>query len=295
VSAILGLAALGTLAVLYARFVEPRWIEVTSTRVPTSRLPVGHRGVRIVHLSDLHSDSAPRAEKRLPATVASLEPDLILFTGDAANTPAGLSVFRRCLAELTTIAPTFAVKGNWDTDFFPQLDRFGGTGATELDGSSAAIAVQGTTVYLVGARLKNIEPLGAALESLPTDGPAIVLYHCPYPDVVPPRLASRVDLFLAGHVHGGQVALPIYGALITFSKFGKRFERGFYPDADGFGFPLYVSRGIGMEGRAAPRVRFCARPEVALIELVPDGSIDANRKPLPASGIVQPIVEAEER
>jgi predicted MPP superfamily phosphohydrolase len=76
-----------------------------------------------------------------------------------------------------------------------------------------------------------------------------------------------MGLFLAGHVHGGQVALPYYGALLTLSKFGKRFERGLYPDADGF--PMYVSRGIGMEGGRAPRVRFCARPEVALIELVP--------------------------
>ena len=48
------------------------------------------------------------------------------------------------------------------------------------------------------------------------------------------------------------------------------FERGLYPDADGFGLPLYVSRGIGMEG-GAPRVRFASRPEVALIELVPAG------------------------
>ena len=32
---------------------------------------------------------------------------------------------------------------------------------------------------------------------------------------------------------------------------------------------MYVSRGIGMEGMRFPRVRFCSRPEVALIELVP--------------------------
>jgi predicted MPP superfamily phosphohydrolase len=64
------------------------------------------------------------------------------------------------------------------------------------------------------------------------------------------------------------VALPGCGALITLSRFGKRFERGLYPDADGFGFPLYVSRGIGMEGGSTPSVRFASRPEVVLIELV---------------------------
>src|SRR6185369_14004009 len=93
---VLGVAAFGVLCGLYGRFVEPRWIEVTETRVETSRLPPGHRGVRIVHLSDIHSDPSPLVEERLPAIVASLKPDLIVFTGDAANSEDGVPVFRRC-------------------------------------------------------------------------------------------------------------------------------------------------------------------------------------------------------
>jgi predicted MPP superfamily phosphohydrolase len=65
------------------------------------------------------------------------------------------------------------------------------------------------------------------------------------------------------------VALPLYGALITFSRFGKRFESGLYRVG---GTALYVNRGIGMEGGGAPRVRFWARPEITLIELVPAGA-----------------------
>ena len=75
-----------------------------------------------------------------------------------------------------------------------------------------------------------------------------------------------VDLHLAGHTHGGQVALPFYGAVITLSKYGKRYERGLYREE---GTWLYVNRGIGLEGRFAPRVRFFARPEVTLIEISP--------------------------
>ncbi len=37
------------------------------------------------------------------------------------------------------------------------------------------------------------------------------------------------------------------------------------------GLRLYVCRGLGMEGGPAPRVRFCCRPEVAVLELVPEG------------------------
>jgi len=75
-----------------------------------------------------------------------------------------------------------------------------------------------------------------------------------------------VDLYCAGHTHGGQVALPFYGALVTFSKYGKRFETGLYRVGE---TRLYVSRGIGMEGGKIPRVRFCSRPEVTVIEIHP--------------------------
>lgn len=104
------------------------------------------------------------------------------------------------------------------------------------------------------------------MAQMPAKGPAILLYHCPEPDIIDAKYAPRIDLMVAGHIHGGQVALPLYGALATLSRFGKQFEQGFYADAQGL--PLYVSRGIGMEGGDMPRVRFAARPELAVIELV---------------------------
>jgi len=266
--AVLTTAGLGILCILYGALVEPRWPEVTSTRVVTSRLPPGHRGIRIVHLSDLHSEATPTLETMLPARVAALEPDLIVFTGDAANSTETLPVFRACLSALAKIAATFVVKGNWDSVSFIRGDRFGNTGATLLEGTSASIQVADVTVHVLGAGFGDTPALNVALAALPADGPAVVLFHHPYPDVVSPPFASRVDLMCTGHTHGGQVALPFYGALLTLSKHGKRFERGFYPNADGFGFPLYVNRGIGM-GRPGPRVRFGARPEIAVIELVP--------------------------
>jgi uncharacterized protein len=270
----LAAAAAGLLCMAYGRFVEPRWLEVTTTRVPTARLPAGHRGVRIVHLSDLHSVETPLLEERLPGVVADLHPDLIVFTGDAANSPAGVPTFRACLTELARIAPTFAVKGNWDAMFFPEVERFAGTGAKELDGTVAHVNVAGVNVHVAGVGYPDaVRGFFPALADLPADGPAVMICHPPYPDAVPERHASRIDLICAGHTHGGQVALPFYGALLTFSKFGKRYERGLYPlDAGGY---MYVSRGIGMEGFRMPRVRFCARPEVALIELVPASPEDA--------------------
>ena len=75
----------------------------------------------------------------------------------------------------------------------------------------------------------------------------------------------NVDLYLCGHNHGGQVALPIYGPLVTFSKCGKKYESGVYDVNDTI---VYVSRGIGMSGRF-PRVRFLARPEITVFDIQP--------------------------
>ncbi len=84
-------------------------------------------------------------------------------------------------------------------------------------------------------------------------------------------LARVAPTYLAGHTHGGQIALPFYGALMTLSRYGKRFEGGLYQVGP---TPLHVRRGIGMEGGWVPRVRFCARPEMTVLELTgnPPGS-----------------------
>jgi predicted MPP superfamily phosphohydrolase len=94
---------------------------------------------------------------------------------------------------------------------------------------------------------------------------SIFLYH--YPEEVENPALRSADIYLAGHTHGGQVALPFYGALLTLSKFGKKYEAGTYKVGQ---TTLNVNRGIGMEGGHAPRVRFYARPEITVIDIVPE-------------------------
>jgi hypothetical protein len=69
---------------------------------------------------------------------------------------------------------------------------------------------------------------------------------------------------LSGHTHGGQVRIPGMGAVYPSSLYGKRFEAGRYLLDR---MTLYVSRGIGMEGLGAPRVRFLCPPEITLWEI----------------------------
>lgn len=260
------LAVTGVVCVLYARFVEPYWLKVTTVQITTSKLPQGSRPLRIVHISDFHCEAFPRLEEKLPTVIAALHPDIIVFTGDAVNSPAGLPVFKACMKRIAEIAPTFAVRGNFDVWFWDELDLFGGTGVTELISAESDVKVAGTTVRVVGVPVgeEGIVPKLARPSS--KDGFTVFLYH--YPDLMPEVVeAGGVDLYCAGHTHGGQVALPGYGALVTLSRFDKRYERGLYHEGHTW---LNVSSGVGMEGGAVPRVRFMVRPEVCLIVLSPE-------------------------
>ena len=133
--------------------------------------------------------------------------------------------------------------------------------------------VAGTSVWVAGAPFASLaEPpdgertgIEKTLKDVPPDAFTLFLYHTP--DLILEAAATnRVDLYCAGHTHGGQVALPVYGALVTLSKFGKKYESGLHREGPTH---LYVTRGVGMEGGSAPRVRFFARPEITVIELAP--------------------------
>jgi predicted MPP superfamily phosphohydrolase len=263
--AVLGLAAAGALCAAYARWVEPYWPEVVRLRLASPKVPRGAPPLRIVHVSDFHSDAAARLEERLPDLAAAERPDLIVFTGDAANGPEGVPVARRCLQRLAAIAPTFAVRGNWDIR--PGIDPglFEGTGARELDGAGAAVEVRGVRLWVAGVAVRHESRLAESLAGAPADAFVIFLYH--YPQLVREAEARGADLMCAGHTHGGQVDLPLVGSPVTPTHFGTlEYAEGLHRVGRTW---LYVSRGIGMTGGGYPRVRFGARPEVAVIEVGP--------------------------
>ena len=262
---ILTIAGLGILCVAYGYFVEPYWLDVSHVQIKSAKLPKGSRPIRIAHISDLHSDVQPVLEDRLPAAIAAERPDLIVFTGDSINNVDGFERFRNCLTEIAKIAPTFAVKGNWDAWYWTNLELFAGTGARELNGGSMQITVDGLPIWIAGVGVENERKMEEAIASMPPDAFKIFLYH--YPDLIKEPAVQNVDLYCAGHTHGGQVALPLYGAIITFSKFGKQYEAGLYREGATW---LYVNRGVGLEGGSAPRVRFWARPELTMIEVSPE-------------------------
>ncbi len=171
------------------------------------------------------------------------------------------------MQQIARVAPTYAVRGNWDTMFWSRRDVFADSGARELKGEAVPITVRGSELWIIGAPAAGLGlglgKLDAALAQVPPGAFTIFLYH--YPDEIFEIARRGVDLYCAGHTHGGQVALPFYGAIVTLSRLGKQFEWGFCRVDRTW---MYVNRGIGMEGGVAPRVRFWAWPEITVIEVM---------------------------
>lgn len=259
----------GTLCIVYAYTVEPYWPELTHIALRSAKLHSGSR-LRIIQISDLHCDGKARLERRLPAIIRDQHPDIIAFTGDTVNGPEGVPLAHELLAQLAAIAPTYVVPGNWDVSFsrkwhtgLQQLPFFTGTGVHNLTGQSESIQIQGVPVWIAGAATNQEPLLPIMLAKAPGDQFSILLFH--FPDEVDVVQQNRIDLYLAGHTHGGQIALPWYGALVTFSKFDKKYERGLHAIGNSW---LYVNRGIGLED-FPPRMRFLSRPEITVIDISP--------------------------
>lgn len=198
--------------------------------------------------------------------VNNLEPDIIVFTGDALNTSRALPVFKETMKGMRATIGKYAVKGNIDIRYWYNLDLFDGTGFKVLDQDSIAVAKNGETVTVAGLNYLYPERYIDLLKNLPEDKYTIFLHH--YPGLIE-DIEGAVDLYLAGHTHGGQVALPFYGALTTLSEHSKKYESGKYTVGETI---LYINRGIGMEGGSVPRVRFWARPEITVFNIIPKTS-----------------------
>jgi predicted MPP superfamily phosphohydrolase len=261
------------LLMAYGTLVEPFRLQVTELEVSSAKLSNPGTPLRIVHLSDLHIERLTRRDRALPALVAGLAPDIIVLTGDFLNTshntdPRALDDLRVLLEQLHAPGGVYAVWGTIEVDLPPLLRPvLEAAGVVVLEDRAVELEIQDHRLWVMGVSCRR-DPVvdGSKLRTLLAGAPpgafTLLLYHIP--DLMPEAASLRVDLYLAGHTHGGQWRLPGFGAILTSSRYWKRYEAGHYCEGTTH---LYVSGGLGMEGFGMPRARFFCPPEVVSITL----------------------------
>jgi len=264
----------GTFLVIYGFWIEPQQLVSASQRLLVPGFIPG-RPLRLLHLGDLHFERKTRREERVLELIDKLKPDIIVFSGDFLSysytyDQKAWSELNRYLGEISAPLGVFCVSGSPPVDPEPVLDAIlHDTPFIRLQNEHRKIRFEGEAFDLIGVSCSHNPDQDRTLLQDAIKGSEsvlkILLYHSP--DLAPDAAQSSVTLQLSGHTHGGQVRLPLFGALYAASLYGKRFESGRYTLGE---MTLYVTRGLGLEGKGAPRVRFLCPPEIVLWEI--DGS-----------------------
>lgn len=262
---------IGTILVIYGFWIEPHRIHVTHRKLITQKFH-SPTPLRILQLGDLHIERITKREIQLNQLVKTLKPDLILFSGDILNLSyrqdrEAQDSARKIMAEWQAPLGVFSVSGSPAVDLKEIMsDLMQDLPIRWLNNERVTLHFQQQPFDLVGLscthRPYQDAPVLQSLLKESSGNFTILLYHSP--DLAPDASESGIDLQLSGHTHGGQVRVPLFGAIYSGSLYGKRFEKGSYLLGE---MLLYVTRGIGMEGAGAPRVRFLCSPEIILWEI----------------------------
>lgn len=265
------LQLLGTVVYLWSTLHEPFALATSHRSIESPGLPGQTPPLRLLHLSDLHVERLTSREAKLLELIEQAQPDLIVITGDYLNLsyvddPTARAEVRKVLAKITAPYGVYATLGS------PPVDRrettpslFDGLPIRLLRDEVAVLHLaDGRKLSLIGMDCDHdlkgdVEVFQNLIELAPPDSAKILLYHSP--ELMPTVRNFPIDLYLCGHTHGGQIRLPLYGAILTSSALGKQYEMGPYIEQD---TTLYISRGIGLEGLSAPRMRLLCPPEIIL-------------------------------
>ncbi|MBI2320912.1 MAG: metallophosphoesterase [Chloroflexi bacterium] len=269
------LALLAAAAVLGSRLRGRLVLERVALPVPD--LPPALDGLRLLHLSDLHLRATDGDLADEVRAFSALRPDLTVVTGDLIEDDAGIPLAASLVRDLAGRDSTFVVLGNHDyirygfggqkmTSFRNDVPRLcaalAQAGATVLRNAWATAQPRGTALHVVGVDDPHLgyDALDVATAGLPADGPRLLLSHSP--DILPQAVAHGLRVVIAGHTHGGQVVLPLLGAVKTATRLRLPRPAGLLRWRSA---TIYVSRGV----HGALPIRFNCPPEVGLLTLRP--------------------------
>lgn len=259
VALIAGIALIVVLAVLFVWY-SNNALTLTKYTVQSPKVP--ERGLKIVHLSDLHGKLFGRNGRRLFKLVAEQKPDIICFTGDIIHNykGGGQEVAAYTVSRLIKIAPVYFIAGNHEmrNKHYRALKKsISDAGAIVLD--NQVERVYGINIVGVnGAHLKNATPFRLA-DGL--EGFRLLLAH--EPQYIARYAMAGYDLVLSGHAHGGQWRIPFTSVGVYSPGQGlfPKYTEGLHTVGD---LRMIISRGLG---NSEFPLRIFNRPEVVVIDL----------------------------
>jgi uncharacterized protein len=236
-------------------------VDFTERTFCLPQLPAEWDGLSILHLTDLHMCGTP--DRMFFQQVMDLcrdwEPDLVALTGDIVDSDHHHRWIVPVLGRLRWRVGAFAVLGNHDAWYHPQVIRrqLRKAGFQVLANCWQRHEVRGIPLAVIGHEGPWYRP-APDLSGCPAEGFRLCLSHTP--DNVRWARRNAIDLMLSGHNHGGQIRLPVIGSVFVPSIYGRRYDSGIFHEP-----PTLVHVGRGLSGQHP--LRYNCRPEVVRIVL----------------------------
>ena len=240
-------------------------IRVKQYTVCLNNLPANFSGLTILHLSDLHSKQFGRRQTKLVRLINQQKYDLVALTGDFVNKfKPDIKPMIDLINQLNKV-PVYFVPGNHERKTgFQARESLNAAGVRILDNKAVRMVKNGQCLWIIGVDDPHLGKacLNAALEQVDDSAPKILLAHSP--NIYPEAIEKRLDLVLAGHTHGGQVRLPLIGALIAPGQgLFPQWDYGLYQKGQ---TTMIINGGLGESDLP---VRFNIKPEIGLVKLLP--------------------------
>ena len=271
---------IGAAAYTWGAVHEPFRLTLSHLTITSPHLPADSKPIRLLHLSDFHIERLTRRENEVLAHIQQLQPDLIVISGDFLNLSyvhdaTARAEVQKLLHQIQAPHGVYAVLGSPTVDDrqtvppllqeMPlRLLRDEWVPVNLGDGRQLDILGMDCSHELGpdGEKLARLVQKPGYSDNPGFSQPALFLYHSP--ELMPQASQHGFDLYLCGHTHGGQIRLPVLGPVFTSSQLGREFVMGHYVRGR---TNLYISRGIGLEGLSAPRIRFLCPPEITLVTI----------------------------
>jgi predicted MPP superfamily phosphohydrolase len=261
-------AALGAAAVALAyraAWYEPRSLVMPEVALALPGWPGRLDGVRVALVSDLHAGAGHMTPARVASVVDAVlarAADVHLLLGDYLDSTRlgdGRARAREVAAELARLPSAVAVLGNHDWRAAGPMMGWAlrDAGIPVLENDAVEVREGLWVAGLADSRHRFPDPQ-AALSKAPHNAPVLLLTHDPDVFVDVP---ARPALTLAGHLHGGQVNVPILRHAVLPTEYGDRYLAGHVVER---GRHLYVSAGVGTAGLP---LRLRRLPEVPVLRL----------------------------
>jgi predicted MPP superfamily phosphohydrolase len=236
-------------------------VELSERTLCLPRLPAAWDGLTVLHLSDIHLCGVPDRDyfRFVMDRCAAWEPDLVALTGDLVDSWHHHRWLLPLLGRLRWRVAALAILGNHDYYFDPPLlrRRLQRIGMHYLGNGWRQLEVRGEPLVAIGHEGPWFRP-GPGLTDCPPEPFRLCLSHTP--DNIAWARRQRIDLMLSGHVHGGQIRLPLVGSVLVPSRYGRRYDCGTFDEPPTL---LHVSRGLSGEHP----LRFGCKPEATLLTL----------------------------